>query len=113
MFQGASLWAGMLSGGLSQLKDTTAVTKGQMDKKEFAIQTTENVTSALGVMAGVEYGAVLGTTILPGIGTAVGAVLGGVLGDRVGRVVGHQAGNAICNNPTVQNTIQSMQHSGK
>jgi outer membrane lipoprotein SlyB len=110
MLQGGSLWAGILSGGLSQLKDTNAVSKGEMDKKEYAIQTTENVTGAIGIMAGIEYGAVLGTSVLPGIGTAVGAVIGGVLGDRFGRVVGHQAGSAICNNPLVQKTLQPIQN---
>jgi phage tail tape-measure protein len=105
--------AGLLSGGISQLQDTTAVTKGQMGKKEYAIQTTENVTGAVGVMAGIEYGAVLGTSVLPGIGTAVGAVVGGMLGDRVGRLVGHQTGSFICNNPVVQNTMQPMANAEK
>jgi outer membrane lipoprotein SlyB len=108
VFQGGSLWAGVVSGGISQVQDTTDLTKGKMDKKEYTVQTAENVTSAFGVMAGVEYGALLGTTVMPGIGTAVGAVIGGVLGDRVGRLVGHQTGNAIVNNRIMQNGVKSI-----
>ena len=56
MFKGFSLWAGVISGGLAQLKDTQAVTTGHMDKKEYAIQTSQNVTGGIGIMAGIEYG---------------------------------------------------------
>jgi outer membrane lipoprotein SlyB len=112
MFHGGSLWTGLISGGLSQYKDTYAMTTGQMDKKQFAIQTSQNVTGAIGVMAGLEYGAVLGTSILPGIGTAVGAVIGGVIGDRVGRAVGVQTGTVISNHPLMQNAVRPSQDSG-
>ncbi len=61
MFKGFSLWAGVISGGLAQLKDTQSVTTGHMDKKEYAIQTSQNLTGGLGIMAGIEYGAVLGS----------------------------------------------------
>ncbi|TVY04194.1 hypothetical protein [Cohnella terricola] len=109
MFQNSSLWAGLLSGGMSQLQDTKSLKQGQMDKREYTVQTVENVTGAVGVMAGVEYGAVLGSAMMPGIGTVVGAVLGGVLGDRVGRVVGGQAGNMISQNPIVNRAVQPVE----
>ncbi|NGM82918.1 hypothetical protein G5B47_10885 [Paenibacillus sp. 7124] len=95
MFQGGSLWAGLLSGGMSQLQDTKSLQQGQLGRQEFTARTVENVTGAVGVMAGVEYGAVLGSALLPGVGTVVGATLGGFLGDRVGRIVGGQAGSMI------------------
>ncbi|MFD1773342.1 hypothetical protein [Paenibacillus rhizophilus] len=108
MFQGGSLWAGLLSAGMSQFQDTKSLQQGQMGKKEYTAQTVENVTGAVGVMAGVEYGAVLGSTVLPGVGTVVGAVLGGVLGDRVGRVVGGQAGSMISKNPLVNKVVEPV-----
>ncbi|AKG33949.1 glycine zipper domain-containing protein [Paenibacillus durus] len=108
MFQGGSLWAGLLAGGMSQLQDTKSLQQGQLGKKEYTAHTVENVTGAVGVMAGVEYGAVLGSTVLPGVGTVVGAVLGGVLGDRVGRVVGNQAGNLISRNPLVNQAVEPI-----
>lgn len=61
-----------------------------------------NVSSALGVMAGIEYGAALGSTVLPGIGTAVGSVVGGLLGDRVGRFIGQQTGKIVYNQQIVK-----------
>lgn len=108
MLQGGSLWAGLISGGISQLQDTRNLTKGQMDTKEFAVKTTGNVTSAFGVMAGVEYGAILGTTLMPGVGTVLGSVVGGFLGDNLGRMVGTQAGNALVHNRFVNATVKPV-----
>lgn len=98
MFQGGSLWAGLASGGISQVQDTIAYSNGKMKANEFASNTTKNITGAVGTMAGVEFGAVLGTTLFPGFGTALGAVVGGIIGDRLGRLVGVQAGNMMFNN---------------
>lgn len=109
MFQGGSLWAGLLAGGMSQLQDTKSLQQGQMGKKQYTVQTVENVTGAVGIMAGVEYGAVLGSAVMPGVGTVAGAVLGGVLGDRIGRVVGGQAGNMLCQNPLVNKVVQPVE----
>ncbi|MDT3424982.1 phage tail tape-measure protein [Paenibacillus forsythiae] len=109
MLQGGSLWAGLLAGGMSQLQDTKSLQQGRIGKKEYTVQTVENVTGAVGVMAGVEYGAVLGSTVLPGVGTVVGALLGGVLGDRMGRIVGGQAGNILSKNPLVNKVVQPVE----
>jgi outer membrane lipoprotein SlyB len=97
MFRGTSLWAGIISGGLSQLEDTRHLRSGQMNRSQYAANTTRNVTMAVGVMAGMGYGAVLGSAVFPGIGTIVGSVIGGLVGDRVGRTVGMEAGNMIFN----------------
>lgn len=104
MFKGFSLWAGVISGGLAQLKDTQSVTTGHMDKKEYAIQTSQNLTGGLGIMAGIEYGAVLGSLVLPGPGTIIGSLIGSMIGNRVGNYAGYQAGNMIFNNKFVNNT---------
>ncbi|TVY10432.1 hypothetical protein [Paenibacillus cremeus] len=95
MFQGGSLWAGLIRGSMLQAEDTKNLQKGQMNKTDYAVETTGNVTGAIGVMAGVEYGAVLGTTFMPGVGTVIGAVAGGILGDKLGRTVGHQVGSTV------------------
>jgi outer membrane lipoprotein SlyB len=108
MFQGGSLLGGLVSGGIYQLQDTKSLTSGQMDKSQYAVQTTENVTGAIGVMAGIEYGAILGTSIMPGVGTVVGSVLGGLLGNSVGRKVGNQTGKMIVNNRFTQNVTQTV-----
>jgi outer membrane lipoprotein SlyB len=108
-FSGGSLWGGLISGGLSQLQDTNALKEGQIDKKAYAVQTTENVTGAFGVMAGIEYGAILGTYIMPGVGTVLGSVVGGLLGDRVGRTVGHRAGSSLINSRMMQNKLGTTQ----
>jgi outer membrane lipoprotein SlyB len=121
MFRGGSLWGGIISGGISQLRDTNAMVKGRMDKQEYAVQTTENVTGALGVMAGMEYGALLGTAAMPGVGTIVGSIMGGLLGDKLGRMVGNQTGTALFNNrmvrqamePTLKDNIQEFAVKGK
>jgi outer membrane lipoprotein SlyB len=109
VFTGGSLWGGLVSGGLSQLQDTNALKQGQIDKKTYAVQTTENVTGAFGVMAGIEYGAIVGTSIRPGVGTVLGSVVGGLLGDRVGRTVGHRAGSSLVNSRMMQNKPASAQ----
>lgn len=109
MFQGGSLWAGLISGGISQLQDTKSLQQGEIGKKEYTVQTAENVTGAVGVMAGVEYGAVLGSAVMPGIGTAVGAVLGGVLGNKVGRIVGSQAGTMLSQNRLVNKAVEPVE----
>lgn len=103
MFRGASLWAGIISGGLSQVEDTNHFRKGEMTTTQYAAHTTKNVTMAVGVMAGIEYGAVLGSALLPGVGTIVGSVVGGLVGDRVGRMVGMEAGNLMFNNRVMNN----------
>ena len=109
MFQGGSLWAGLITGGMAQLQDTKNLQEGHMSKRAYTVQTAENVTGAVGIMAGVEYGAVLGTTLMPGVGTVVGAVLGGVLGDRVGRIVGGQAGGMLIKNPLVNRVVSPIE----
>jgi phage tail tape-measure protein len=95
IFRGGSLWAGVLTGAITQITDTIALMNGKIKKDDYAVQTAENVSSALGVMAGIEYGAMLGSAVLPGIGTAVGSMVGGLVGDRVGRFVGNKTGNMV------------------
>ncbi|WP_179032383.1 hypothetical protein [Paenibacillus kribbensis] len=107
MLQGGSLWGGLISGGLTQLQDTISLTKGQMDNKDYMVHTSGNLTGALGVMAGIEYGAILGTSLLPGVGTVLGSVVGGLLGNSVGQTVGMQAGSVLLNNRLLSNMTQS------
>ncbi|WP_434510413.1 hypothetical protein [Desulfitobacterium sp. AusDCA] len=90
-----SLWAGIISGGLAQLKTQNAYTNGALASNEYASQTTKNVTGAVGLIAGLEYGAILGSRFIPGVGTIVGTLIGGILGDRIGSSVGLYVGNAL------------------
>lgn len=107
MLQGGSLWTGLISGGLSQIQDTRNLTNGAIDKKQYAVKTSGNVTGAIGVMAGVEYGAILGTSVMPGVGTVVGSIVGGLLGNSLGQTIGQQAGQVLVNNPLVNNAARS------
>ncbi|WP_303801678.1 glycine zipper domain-containing protein [Alicyclobacillus macrosporangiidus] len=99
MFKGGSLWAGLIAGSVAQLQDTVALTNGKMRADDFAVSSTKNVTMALGTMAGVECGAILGTAVMPGFGTMLGSIIGGVVGDRLGHYVGLQAGNLLFKGP--------------
>lgn len=107
MFEGGSLWAGIITGSVAQIQDTMALTNGKMKSDEYAVSTTKNATMALGTMAGVEAGAVLGTAVMPGFGTMLGSILGGMVGDRVGAYVGLQAGNMAFRNMN-QNPVQAV-----
>ena len=100
MFEGGSLWAGVITGGMAQIQDTLALTNGKMKADDYAVNSTKNVTMALGTMAGVECGALLGTAVMPGFGTMIGSMLGGVLGDRIGAYTGVQAGNLVFKKPS-------------
>jgi len=106
MFHNGSIWGGLIAGSLNQLEDTRSLRSGQMDKSSYAVNTTENVTGAIGVMAGIEYGAVLGSAVLPGVGTVVGSLMGGLLGHTLGRKVGHQAGSMLVNSQLGQSAVQ-------
>jgi outer membrane lipoprotein SlyB len=95
MFRGTTFWTGVISGGVSQFEDTRALASGRINGGQYAVHTTRNVTSAIGTMAGIEYGSILGTSILPGIGTVAGAVIGAMVGDCFGRYVGWHTGNLL------------------
>lgn len=101
MFEGGSLWAGLITGGIAQFQDTVALTSGRIKPEDYAVSSTRNVTVAIGTMAGVEAGAVLGTAIIPGFGTMLGSIIGGLAGDRLGAYAGEQAGHILFRNPVV------------
>lgn len=103
MFKGVSLWAGIISGGMAQINDTRAMASGVIDKKDYAVQTSKNLTGSLGIMAGLEYGAVLGTAIMPGVGTIIGSMIGSMIGSRIGTYAGYNAGNLLFNNQMANN----------
>lgn len=95
MFSKGTLWAGAISGGIAQIKGSREYTSGKINANEYAAHTTINVSQTLGLMAGLEYGTILGSSLLPGIGSIAGTILGGILGDRLGNLVGIQVGKAI------------------
>ncbi|CAM3810034.1 glycine zipper domain-containing protein [Alicyclobacillus pomorum] len=93
MFEGGSLWAGVINGGFAQLQDTIALTNGKIKAEDYAANSTKNVSMAIGTMAGVECGALVGTAVMPGFGTMIGSIVGGYVGDRLGTYAGQQVGN--------------------
>ena len=95
MYNGVPFWSGVISSGLAQVDDTIALSRGQLDTKNYAIHTTSNVTCGIGIMAGLEYGAIIGSVILPGIGTIVGSILLGIAGSRIGYSVGYKTGELL------------------
>jgi outer membrane lipoprotein SlyB len=110
-FETPSVWAGIISGGLSQYQDTKALQNGQIDRNQYAVHTTKNISGAAGLVAGIEYGAVLGSSLLPGVGSIVGSIFGAILGDRLGRFIGLQAGQMLFNRPYL--TPQPIPYSGQ
>ncbi len=105
MFRGVSLWGGLIPGAMAQLQDTQAIASGHMNKKEYAIQTSKNVTGSLGIMAGIEYGAILGSSIFPGAGTIIGALIGSMVGNRIGNYAGYQVGQIVFDNQMIRNSL--------
>ena len=105
MFKGSSLWGGLISGAMAQIQDTYIMTSGRMNKKEYAIQTSKNLTGSIGVMAGIEYGAILGSTIFPGPGTVIGALIGSMVGDRLGNYAGYHVGHIVFDNQMIHNAL--------
>ncbi|MBN2909995.1 hypothetical protein JQC72_10760 [Polycladomyces sp. WAk] len=95
MLRSSSVWAGVIAGGLSQWKDTRAYKHGEMRKADYKVHTVGNITGAAGLAAGIEYGALLGTMVIPGIGTVLGSILGGLAGDKFGRYLGEGAASAV------------------
>jgi len=71
MFSRGQLFAGLISGGLSQVHDIKTYAAGSISDNGLAARTTKNITSALGLMTGLEYGAGVGSAVLPGIGSWV------------------------------------------
>ncbi|MDQ0247047.1 outer membrane lipoprotein SlyB [Bacillus fengqiuensis] len=108
MFRGVTLWSGVISGVLSQVRDMSLYSKGDINKQELAVHTTKNVTGAVGIMAGMEYGGVLGSMVFPGVGTVVGCVLGGMFGDYIGSNVGVRAGHMLFQNNQMLLTTSTL-----
>lgn len=95
MFSKGTLLAGAISGGINQIRGSREYTSGKIDGNEYVAHTTTNVTETIGLMAGFEYGAILGASLIPGVGAIIGTIVGGLLGDRLGNVVGVQLGSAF------------------
>jgi hypothetical protein len=43
----------------------------------------------------MEYGARLGSAVLPGVGTIIGLLVGFIIGNRLGSYAGYQVGNIM------------------
>ncbi|WP_176585928.1 hypothetical protein [Priestia megaterium] len=95
MYKGSYFWSGILSGGISQIEDMRLYMKGDLTAKDLGVNTTRNVTGTVGIIAGMEYGAVIGSAVLPGVGTILGSIVGFMVGNRAGSYAGYQVGNMV------------------
>ncbi|MDD1515355.1 hypothetical protein [Priestia megaterium] len=95
MYKGSYFWSGILSGGISQIEDMRLYMKGDLTAKDLGVNTTRNVTGTVGIIAGMEYGAVIGSAVLPGVGTILGSIVGFMIGNRAGSYAGYQVGNMV------------------
>lgn len=95
MLRNSSFWAGVIAGGMSQWQDMRAYSRGEIRKADYKVHTVGNITGAAGLAVGIEYGALLGTMVIPGIGTVLGSVLGGLAGDKFGRFLGEGAASVV------------------
>ncbi|SPF49534.1 conserved hypothetical protein [Candidatus Desulfosporosinus infrequens] len=111
MFSKSTLWAGAISGGITQIKGSRGYTSGRINANQYVAHTTTNVSETIGLMAGLEYGAILGSSLIPGVGSIIGTILGGILGDRLGNVVGTQVGNALINQENLDSSIHKFRNS--
>ncbi|MDR3542139.1 MAG: hypothetical protein P4L69_14390 [Desulfosporosinus sp.] len=111
MFNKGTLWAGAISGSLNQIKGSREYTSGKINANEYVAHTTTNVSETIGLMAGLEYGAILGSSLIPGVGSIIGTILGGILGDRLGNAVGTQVGNAFINHESLRRPIHNLRNS--
>ncbi len=56
LFSSGTWMAGAITGGLRQLKDTSAYGQGYLNGNRYASRTTHNLTEAFGLMAGLDFG---------------------------------------------------------
>ena len=111
MFSKGTIWAGAISGGITQIKGSREYTGGKINEDEYVAHTTTNVSETIGLMAGLEYGAILGSSLIPGVGSIIGTILGGILGDRLGNVLGTEVGNAFINHKRLGRASQKSRNS--
>ena len=111
MFSKGTLWAGAISGGINQVRGSREYTSGKISENEYVAHTTTNVSETIGLMAGFEYGAILGASLIPGVGGIIGTIVGGILGDRLGNVVGTQVGNAYIHQKRLGSTSRKLSNS--
>ncbi|MBP0725327.1 hypothetical protein J5Y03_09000 [Bacillus sp. RG28] len=107
MHKGFIVWSAAFSGGLTLIQDLILLKNGKINNRELGVHTTRNVTETVGAVAGIEYGAMLGTSLLPGVGTIVGGFVGYVVGSRVGQTVGNGASNILFPN---KNDIRQLEY---
>ena len=111
MFSKGTLFAGAISGGITQIKGSREYTSGKISENEYVVHTTTNVSETIGLMAGFEYGAIIGASLIPGVGSIIGTILGGILGDRLGNVVGTQVGNSFIKNERLGSAVRKLRNS--
>lgn len=77
---GSNMPAAFASFVVASKSDFIAFSKGSIDGTELAYKLGNNGVGVAGTMLGAEYGASVGTMILPGAGTVIGGLAGGMIG---------------------------------
>ncbi len=78
-------------GMVDQSFSTVKWLRGNMDERQFKIDTLQNVGAATGSIGGAATGAAIGS-VVPGVGTTIGAVFGAYLGSQGGSEGGKKLG---------------------
>ncbi|MCJ8315144.1 MAG: hypothetical protein HRU38_24310 [Saccharospirillaceae bacterium] len=73
----------LLQAGVALGKNTSLLLSGKMTANEFAHSMTKESMTIATSLVGANYGALVGTMILPGVGTVVGGVVGGIAASMV------------------------------
>lgn len=78
-------------GMVDQSFSTVKWLRGNLDERQFKIDTLQNIGAATGSIGGAATGAAVGS-VVPGVGTTIGAVLGAYLGSQGGSEGGKKLG---------------------
>ena len=80
---GSNVPAGMVSFGVATYGSVVDFAQGKIDASELAYDLGNGAIGVSGSMIGSQYGAALGTMIMPGVGTVAGGLVGGMVGYAV------------------------------
>lgn len=80
---GSNFPAGMVSFGIATYGSVIDFAQGEIDASELAYDLGNGAIGVSASMLGSQYGAAVGTMIMPGLGTVAGGLVGGMIGYAV------------------------------
>lgn len=78
-FAGSNVGTVVAFGVVEQGYHTVQLARGKLDRREYAVQSSQNVGSTGGAIGGALSGAAVGSAV-PVIGTVIGGIVGGIAG---------------------------------